>query len=61
MKQKFGKRFVLIPIGLFFISGTLAVSQFAQLPDLLRGLLFGTGIGLMVLPFIYRKIKPSGY
>jgi hypothetical protein len=61
MKQKFAKPFVLIPIGLFLLSGTLAVSQFAQLPDLVRGLLFGTGIGLMLLPFLYRKIKPSGY
>lgn len=61
MKQKFGKRFVLIPIGLFLIAGTLILTQFLPVPDLVSGLLFGTAIGLMVLPFLYRKIKPIGY
>lgn len=61
MKQKFEKRFVLIPIGLFLISGTLIVAKFQPMPDLVRGLLFGTGFGLMILPFLYRKIRLNGY
>ncbi|KQC00713.1 hypothetical protein [Pedobacter sp. Hv1] len=61
MQQKFEKRFVLIPMGLFLISGTFIVAQFQAMPDLVRGLLFGTGFGLMLLPFLYKKIKPSSY
>lgn len=58
MKQKFGKWFILIPIGLFFLSGTMIITQFTNTPDVVSGLLFGIGIGLIALPFILKKIKP---
>lgn len=61
MKQKFGKWFVLIPIGLFFLAGTIGILQFKNMSDLTRGLLFGIGIGLIALPFILKKIKPTSY
>jgi cyanate permease len=59
MKQKFGKSFILIPIGLFFLAGTLLFTQFENTSDMVKGLLFGIGIGLILLPFIVKKIKPS--
>lgn len=59
MKRKFGKQFVLIPVGLFFLAGTLTLSQFQNIPDLLKGLLFGIGIGLIALPFILKRINPT--
>lgn len=58
MKQKFGKSFVLIPIGLFLISAALTASVTLQLSDFLLGIAMGTGIGLALLPFILsKKIK----
>ena len=61
MKQKFGKLFMLIPIGLFLISGTMAITHFKIVPDIVSGLLFGIGIALMVLPFIFKRIGPTNY
>ena len=63
MKQKFGKSFMLIPIGLFLLSGTMAITHFKIIPDIVSGLLFGIGIGiaLMVLPFIFKRIRPTNY
>lgn len=61
MTQKFKNRFVLIPIGLFWTSGTLLISQFRNIPDGIKGILFGIGIGLMLLPFILKKIKTTSY
>jgi hypothetical protein len=57
MKQKFGKRFILIPIGLFVISGTLILSQLTNTPDLIKGISFGVGIGLTALPIFLKKLK----
>ncbi len=59
MKQKFEKSFVLIPIGLCWNSTVLAISHFKTMPDLVTGILTGVGIGLMVLPFIFKKFKPT--
>ena len=61
MKQQFGKSFMLIPIGLFLISGTMAITHFKIVPDIVSGLLFGIGIALMVLPFIFKRIGPTNY
>ena len=52
MKRKFGKLFILIPIGLFLISCALIVSQRTQLPDSIKGILFGFPIGIMIMPFM---------
>lgn len=59
MKQKFGKRFILMPIGLFLISGTIAVAQFNHVPDSMKGVLMGIGIGLIALPLLLKKLKPT--
>ena len=61
MKQQFGKSFMLIPIGLFLLSGTMAITHFKIVPDIVSGLLFGIGIALMVLPFIFKRIGPTNY
>lgn len=61
MKQKFGKSFMLIPIGLFLLSGTMAITHFKIVSDIVSGLLFGIGIALMVLPFIFKRIGPTNY
>ncbi|MGC4102591.1 hypothetical protein [Ferruginibacter sp.] len=60
MKQQFRKTFILIPVGLFFLTATIALTQFKSMPDLVRGLLFGIGIGLVALPFVLKKVKPGG-
>ena len=54
MKQKFGKSFILIPIGLCWNSVILlmAVSHSKALPDFVVGGLMGIGIAIMLLPFI---------
>lgn len=59
MKQKFGKSFVLVPIGLFFIALTLILSREIVLPDVIRGFSLGVGLGLMILAFIFRKIRSA--
>ena len=61
MKQKIGQSFMLIPIGLFLLSGTMAITHFKIVPDIVSGLLFGIGIALMVLPFIFKRIGPTNY
>lgn len=58
MKQRFGKLFILIPIGIFLISAAMIAMKIMKLPDSLVGLVFGIGIGLKLLPFILsRKVK----
>ena len=52
---------MLIPIGLFLLSGTMAITHFKIIPDIVSGLLFGIGIALMVLPFIFKRIGPTNY
>lgn len=59
MNQKFDKSSISIPIGLFFLSGTIILSQFENIPDTLRGILFGISIGLIALAFIKSRIKPT--
>lgn len=61
MKQPFGKSFILIPIGLFFISAALASLVMMQTSDFLTGIVIGTGIGLAFLPFLIKKIKTNSY
>lgn len=59
MKQKFGKSFVLVPIGLFFIALSLILARAIALPDVIRGLSMGVGIGLMLLAFILPKVRSA--
>ena len=61
MKQKFGKSFVLIPIGLFVSAAALTAMVTMQVPDFLIGAVIGTGIGLASLPFIITKVKTNHY
>lgn len=61
MQQKFGRSFVLIPIGLFIIALTAILSRKIAMPDMIRGLSMGVGLGLMILAFVRRKIKPANY
>lgn len=52
MKQRLGKLFVLIPIGIFLICSAMIAMKIMELPDSLVGMIFGIGIGLELLPFI---------
>lgn len=61
MKQKFGKSFVLIPLGLFVSAAALTTMVTTQVPDFLIGAVMGTGIGLASLPFIMAKVKAGHY
>lgn len=60
MKQNFGKYFILIPIGLFFLAGSTIIAQFVNVSDNGKGILFGIGVGLILLPFILKKFKSKG-
>lgn len=61
MKQKFGKSFILIPIGLLISAAALTTLVTSQVPDFLIGALMGAGIGLASLPFIVMKVKANHY
>ena len=61
MKRKFKKGTVLVIIGLFVLSVSFVISRYAPMPDMVRGLLMGIGIGLLVLPLILKKLKPEEY
>jgi hypothetical protein len=52
MKKKFGRSFILIPIGLFVLAGTLLLSTLTALADPVKGMLFGVATSLLLLPFI---------
>jgi len=52
MKQRFGKLFYLIPIGLFIGALSLILSRLTGAPDSVKGLGIGVGIELMLIPFI---------
>jgi len=54
MKQRFGKHFYLIPLGLFISSLSVILFRFIEVPDLVKGVGFGIGLGLMLVPFIKR-------
>lgn len=57
MKIKSDKTFLLIPIGLFVLSLSLLMRQLYHMQDLQSGILTGVGLGLILLPFVIRKIK----
>ena len=57
MNGKFWELFILIPIGFILASCALIVFQRTQLPDALKGILFGLSIGIMLMPFIVRRFK----
>lgn len=60
MKQRLGKLFVLIPIGIFLICSAMIAMKIMELPDSLVGMIFGIGIGLELLPFILsKKVKKA--
>ncbi len=59
MKQRFGKYFFLIPLGLFISALSVILFRYVSAPDMVLGALFGAGIGLMLLAFIKRP-KASG-
>ncbi len=59
MKQRVGKRFIFIPIGLMILSGALIMAHYTHLPDGLRGMIIGIGIGLIALPLAFKKNKPK--
>lgn len=61
MKQRSGKASILIPIGLFLLSGTMLITQFTPMPDIARGLLFGIAIGLMILSYHIKRVKPNNF
>jgi len=48
-----------ISIGLFIISGTVAVKHFFEMPDILAGILMGIGIGVMLLALLQKKLRPN--
>ena len=54
MKQKVGMRNTLIAIGLFLMAVSIALLRLNNIPDFIKGVLFGIGIGLLILA-IWRK------
>lgn len=58
MKQRFGKYFYLIPLGLILISISQILFRYIQASDFVKGASIGVGIGLMFIPFI-KKPKHS--
>jgi hypothetical protein len=50
---------LLLPVGLFCMFGSLFLRYF-QMPDFIKGLIFGIGMGLVIL-FIIRKNRPSRF
>ncbi|MEE1946778.1 hypothetical protein VRU48_16760 [Pedobacter sp. KR3-3] len=61
MKQRFGKLFILMPIGLLLISAALVAFVSLKISDGLLGFIMGIGIGLALLPFVILKLKPNNY
>jgi hypothetical protein len=59
MKQKFGKSFILIPIGLFVMAGTFIVSRYTPLTDTEVGFAMGAGLGLIIVAFYRRRLNRS--
>ena len=57
MKNKFGRSFILMPIGLFVLASALLLSALTTLPDPIKGILFGIAIGLLLLPFIKLQLR----
>lgn len=57
MKSRLGKRFVLVPIGLCLMVIALVISQRTQVPDAIKGVLFGVSIGIMLLSVLRPKRK----
>jgi hypothetical protein len=59
MKRKPRKQFILIPIGLFFTSCALLISQRTEISDAVKGVIFGIPIGIMLFPFILTRFKKA--
>lgn len=50
-----GKQIIFIIVGLFLIAGNQIASYYFEIPDFLDGLIFGSGIGLMIFGFTKKK------
>jgi len=57
MRQPRDKRLLLASIGLILNSSVLVASHYLQIPDFLRGVLMGIGIGLILMAAILMKKK----
>lgn len=58
MKQRFGKYFYLLPLGLFVIAASQVIFRFINVSDFVKGSSMGFGIGLMIVALI-KKPKPT--
>ena len=59
MNRKRNFQVIAIAIGLLFNSGVFMASHFLKMPDFLTGALIGTGIGIMLLPFLLQRLRPN--
>lgn len=50
---------ILIPLGILLIAMALLLEHFLELPDVLYGSLMGIGIGILIVPLMCKKIKPT--
>lgn len=57
--MKKGKNLQLIIIGLLVNSGSLIVSHYWKMPDLMSGFLMGTGISLLILSLLRQRFRPN--
>lgn len=57
--MKKGKSLQLIVIGLLIITGSQIVGHYFKMPDLVSGILMGTGIGLMIFSLLRQKLRPN--
>jgi hypothetical protein len=55
MKQHMGKSYLLLPLGLVLSASEMIGARYIAMPDFIKGLWVGVGLGLMVLSFIARK------
>lgn len=51
------KTIVLLSTGIFLISMSLIVSNYYELPDFIKGITFGIGIGLLVRSIMTKNLK----
>jgi len=51
---------LMLPLGLLFVVAGILLRQFATLPDFADGLLFGVGIGLLVMALVIKSRNKSG-
>jgi len=50
----------MLPLGMLFVVAGILLRQFATLPDFADGLLFGVGIGLLVMALVIKSRNKSG-